>query len=285
MTVSSSDPLARHGSTAATPAQGNPTPEPALLYDTTGAVATITFNRPAALNAINIEMAQRFRDAVAQVAADPAVRVLVLRGAGRAFMAGGDVAEMAADPHVNPDRIISPVHEGVAQMAALQIPVLAVLHGAVAGAGMSFALAADLALAADNVTFQMAYTRLGANPDASGSWHLVRLLGLRKAMALTLLNEPVDAEAALQLVLVNWVVPAAELDARADVLATQLAESAVQALGRSKALLRGAALRTLPEQLDAERQAFLQGARGAEFREGVEAFLQKRRPDFINTAT
>src|SRR5690606_34571771 len=255
-----------------------------LLYEVNGAVARITFNRPAALNAIDIDMAAAFRKAIVQVETDPAVRVLVLRGAGRAFMAGGDVAQLAEDPVNNPDRIIAPLHDGLARMANLPIPVVAVLHGAVAGAGMSIALAADLALAADNVTFQMAYTRLGASPDASGSWHLVRLVGLRKAMALTLLNEAVDAQAALELGLVNWVVPADELDTRAEKLTRQLAEGAVQAFGRSKALLRGAALRTLPEQLEAERQAFQEGARGAEFREGTEAFLQKRRADFMGAS-
>lgn len=261
-------------------AQGDAAPQASLALRVSGPVAHIVFNRPAALNAIDIDLAAGFRDAVARVAADPSIRVLMLRGEGRAFMAGGDVAQMAADPVHNPDRIIGPLHQGLAQMAELNIPVVAVLHGAVAGAGMSIALAADLALAADNAVFQMAYTRLGANPDASGSWHLPRVVGLRKAIELTLLSESIDAQTALQLGLVNWVVPVDELETRAGALATRLAEGAVRAFGRSKALLRAAALRSLPEQLEAERQAFLEGAGGAEFREGTQAFLQKRRPDF-----
>jgi len=256
-----------------------------LRLEVDGSVAHIVFSRPSALNAINIDMAAAFRSAVASVAANPAIRVLVLRGEGRAFMAGGDIAQLAADPVNNPERIIAPLHEGLAQMAELPIPVVAVLHGAVAGAGMSIALAADLALAADNTIFQMAYTRLGASPDASGSWHLPRLVGLRKAMELTLMNDSLDATAAQQLGLVNWVVPADELSARTDALTKRLADGAVQAFGRSKALLRSAALNTLPEQLEAERQAFQKGAQGAEFKEGAEAFLQKRRPDFQGAAS
>ncbi|MFA7669426.1 MAG: enoyl-CoA hydratase-related protein [Burkholderiaceae bacterium] len=251
-----------------------------LVHLTEGVVAHIVFNRPDALNAINIDMAVAFRDAIEAVAADSSIRVLVLRGAGRAFMAGGDVAQMASDPAGVADQIISPLHEGLARMAELPIPVLASLHGAVAGAGMSIALAADLAVAADDIRFSMAYTKIGANPDASGSWHLVRVVGLRKAMELTLLSDPVDAGQALSLGLVNWVVPAAELADRTQELAGRLAGGAVQAYGRSKALLRAAALHDLPTQLEAERQAFLQGAKGAEFKEGTDAFLQKRRPDF-----
>lgn len=249
-----------------------------------GHVAHIHFNRPAALNALNRAMTEAFRDAMAAVAADPGVRVLVLRGEGRAFVAGGDVAELAADPVGNTPRIMDPLHEAIAQMAALPIPVVAALHGAVAGAGMSIALAADLAMAADDTNFQMAYSRIGASPDGSGTWHLARLVGLRKAMELTLLSEPVDARQALALGLVNWVVPAAELDARLNELSARLAAGPVGAYGRSKALLRDAMLRSLPEQLAAERQAFLQGAAGAEFREGAAAFLQKRSPDFTRAA-
>ena len=257
----------------------------ALKLKVNGHVAQITFCRPSALNALNQAMAEGFRDAIAQVAEDRNIRVLLLRGGGRAFMAGGDVASLAADPLVNTPRIMDPLHQGLIQMSELPIPVVAGLHGPVAGAGMSVALAADLAMAADNTVFQMAYCRIGASPDGSGSWHLARLVGLRKAMEITLLSEPIEAQHAQSLGLVNWVVPAAELDERLGELATRLASGAVAAYGRSKALLRNAAVRSLPEQLDAEKQAFLQGAVGAEFREGAAAFLEKRAPDFLATTT
>lgn len=243
-------------------------------------VAHITFERPAALNALNRAMAEAFRDAVASLAADASIRVVVLQGAGRAFMAGGDLAELAADPLVNTPQVMDPLHQAIRQLAAMPVPVIARLHGAVAGAGMSLALAADLAMAADDTVFQMAYCRVGASPDGSGTWHLARLVGLRKAMELTLLSESVDARQALALGMVNWVVPAAELDARVAQLTERLAAGAVAAFGRSKTLLRDALLRDLPEQLAAERRAFLEGAAGPEFQEGVTAFLQKRPTDF-----
>src|SRR5690554_2749310 len=107
-------------------------------------------------------MAEGFRDAIAQVGENRGIRVLLLRGEGRAFMAGGDIASLAADPLVNTPRIMDPLHEGLLQMSELPIPVVAGLHGPVAGAGMSVALAADLAMAADNTVFQMAYCRIGA---------------------------------------------------------------------------------------------------------------------------
>lgn len=252
-----------------------------MQYQVEGAIGRIIFNRPHALNALDSATAVAFRDAIRTVAADAAIRVVVLEGAGRAFMAGGDVAELAADPQGNTPRIMDPLHEAVHQMVELPIPVIAALHGAVAGAGMSLALAADLAIAADDTRFQTAYCRIGASPDGSFTWHLVRLVGLRKAMELTLLSEPVDAIQALSLGLVNWVVPADELQEHTEVLAQKLAAGAVGAYGRSKALLRGAALSSLPEQLAAERQAFLDGAAGAEFHEGATAFLQKRAPHFL----
>lgn len=255
-----------------------------LRFQVDGPVATVTFCRPAALNALNQAMAEAFRDTIARVASDSSVRVLLLRGEGRAFMAGGDVASLAADPLVNTPRIMDPLHAALLQMSELPIPVVAGVHGAVAGAGMSLALAADLAIAADNTMFQMAYCRIGASPDGSGSWHLARLVGLRKAMEITLLSEAIEAQQAHNLGLVNWVVPASELDVRLGELAARLSAGAVGAYGRSKALLRSAALHSLAQHMDAERQAFLHGAAGAEFREGAAAFLEKRAPDFLSAA-
>lgn len=256
-----------------------------LLFEVMGSIAQITFSRPEALNALNEDMACAFRDAIARVAGDDSLRVLVLRGAGRGFMAGGDIATMARDPLRNAPLLLDPLHETLLKMAELPIPVLAGLHGPVAGAGMSVALAADLALAADNTIFQMAYTRIGASPDGSGTWHLARLVGLRKALEIALLSDAVDAARALDLGLVNWVVPAAEFDGRLGAIAKRLAEGATGAYGRSKALLRTASLRSLAEQLDAERAAFMQGAAGPEFREGAQAFLEKRKPDFLAAAS
>lgn len=244
------------------------------------AVAHIRFNRPAALNAIDVSLAQAFAQACETVAADPLVRCVVLSGEGRAFMAGGDLQAMRADPVGSTATIIEYMHAAIAVLGRLTAPVIAVLHGAVAGGGLGVALTADLALAAQGTRFNLAYTRIGTNTDCGASWGLVRLLGERKAMEVALLCDPFDADEALRLGLVNWVVPAEELSARATALAQRLAQGPTLALGNLKRLVRQSGLRTLPEQLQAEAEGFAQCARSHDFVEGVGAFLDKRTAQF-----
>lgn len=241
------------------------------------AVACIRFNRPDALNAINIDMARAFLDAVTTIAATPGVRAVLLCGQGRAFMAGGDLVELSQGA-ATAARMIEPLHEGLLIMTALPVPVVASVQGAVAGAGLSMTLAADLAIAADDSTFNMAYAKVGASPDASGSWHLPRVVGLRKAMEIALLSDSFDAKEALRLSVVNRVVPAADLEAETDQLIRRLADGPTASFGRIKSLLRAAETRDLATQLDAERAAFEAGGATEDFHEGVTAFLKKRRP-------
>jgi 2-(1,2-epoxy-1,2-dihydrophenyl)acetyl-CoA isomerase len=180
-----------------------------LLVQREGGIAWLRFNRPERLNAIDAAMAVAFRDAVRGLPGDATLRCVVLAGEGRAFMAGGDITAFGnADAIAT---IMDPMHEALALLAALPVPVLASVQGAAAGGGMSIALAADLAIAADNAKFNLAYLRLGTSPDCGGSWNLARLVGLRRAMGIALLEEVLDAPAALAAGLVNRVVPAAEL--------------------------------------------------------------------------
>lgn len=251
-----------------------------LQLDITQAVARVSFNRPDSLNAINIGLARAFLEAISTIAATPGVRAVLLRSQGKAFMVGGDLAELSQDSAATAARIIEPLHAGLQIMAALPVPVVASVQGAVAGAGLSIMLAADLAIAADDSTFNMAYARIGASPDASGSWHLPRVVGLRKAMEIALLSEAFDAQEALRLSVVNRVVPAADLGAETDKLMRRLADGPTVAFGRIKSLLRAAQTRDLATQLDAERAAFEACAATADFQEGVAAFLQKRRPSY-----
>lgn len=255
-------------------------PASSIRLDIHGACARITFDRPQALNAIDSAGAHAFRDAIARIAGSPQIRAVMLRGAGHAFMAGGDVGAIRAAPDAIGPALIDPLHAALSALARLPIPVLACAHGAVAGAGLSILLAADLAIAADNARFDLAYARIGASPDASATWHLPRIVGLRKAMELALLCEPLDARQALQLSLVNRVVPAAELQTQADALLQQLADGPTDALGRTKALLRASLSRSLEGQLDAERAAFLAGVSTHDLHEGLDAFLEKRPPIF-----
>ena len=249
-----------------------------LLVQREGGIAWLRFNRPERLNAIDAAMALAFRDAVRTLPGDATLRCVVLAGEGRAFMAGGDITAFGnADAIAT---IMDPMHEALALLAALPVPVLASVQGAAAGGGMSIALSADLAIAADNAKFNLAYLRLGTSPDCGGSWNLARLVGLRRAMGIALLEEVLDAPAALAAGLLNKVVPAAELAEATAAMARKLAAGPREASGRTKLLLRAAAGRDLPAQLDAERANFLACAGTADFAEGVGAFLARRTPDF-----
>ncbi len=243
-----------------------------------GAVVTLRFNRPTALNTINVALATQFETAVAAIAADATARVIVLEGAGRAFMAGGDLSvfQGADDLPDAADLLIGPMHRAVQLLQSAPQIVLASLHGAVAGAGLSLALLADLAIADTTAKLNMAYARIQAVPDCGGSWALARLVGQRKAMEIALLSENLDAEAALGLGLINRVVPEGQLRIETAALAERLArQSPASALG-IRDLLRAAPAASLASQLDAERAAFRRAAATPEFATAIASFFARK---------
>lgn len=246
-----------------------------------GDVAHIRFNRPAALNAINLALAAAFRSACEALEQDPSVRAVVLSGEGRAFMAGGDLAEMQPDPMRVASGLTTDMHAAIGILSRLPAPVIASVHGAVAGGGLGLALSCDLCIAAEGTRFSMAYPLVGASPDCGTSAGLVRTLGLRRALQFALLGESLQAADALRLGMVSQVVPAELLVAETGSLAARLAAGPTAAFGRTKQLLRSAAETPLAAQLDAEQRAFLACAVGADFQEGVAAFLDKRPPRFV----
>ena len=247
-----------------------------LSIDMAGHVATITFNRPEAYNALDVELAVAFRDACRRLAEDPDVRVILLRGAGRAFMAGGDLNAMRESPVEALNQLIPPVHEAVDLLTSMPKPVVAMVHGAAAGAGLSIALAADFVLAADSARLSFAYSDIAASGDGGISWSLPRLVGLRKALHIAMLGQPISAEQALQWGLISEVVAAAELAARADSLAIQLAGRHTHALGQIKRLMRSSFEQPLSEQLQREHAAFVDCARQPDFTQAVEGFFARR---------
>lgn len=257
--------------------------ERTVLLEIDGPIARMRFNRPRVLNAINDEMVADLNAALRVVQDDPAVRVMVLSGAGRAFMAGGDVevfhAAGAAAPAVL-ERLITPFHEAIELMARLPFPVIASLHGAVAGAGVSMALAADLAIAADDASFTLAYARIGASPDGSATWSLPRVVGLRKALEIALLAESLGADEALRLGLVNRLVPAADLVAATNELAERLARGPTRAYANIRALMRASLDNDLATQMRAEGRGLIAAAATRDFAEGVAAFVGKRPAKF-----
>ncbi len=250
--------------------------EPPLQYRRDGNTARIVFNRPGVLNAIDPETARLFLQACRSVAGDPQVRVVLMSGAGRSFVAGGDLKVFEQDPSRVPRDLIDPMHEGLLLLAASSAPVVACLHGMVAGAGLSLALACDLAIAAEGTRFNMAYLNVGASCDVGASWTLPRIVGLRRAMEIALLNPMLDADAALGMGLVNWVVPVDQLQEWTDAVVARIAAGPPVATGLMKRLLRESSGRGLADQLAAERAAFQACTATSDFGEALRAFFEKR---------
>ena len=251
-----------------------------LLVTRQGAVATLRFNRPAAMNALDLPTALALRDAVQTISQDPAVRAVLLQGSGRAFVAGGVLAALRADPLQCAQDLLGPLNETLLLLQGLNAPVIAQVHGAAAGAGLSLMLMCDFVLAAEGTKFNLAYINLGTSCDVGASWALPRLVGLRQALEIALLGEGFNAAEALRLGLINRVLPAAELDAAAQALAQRIASGPTVAYGQMRRLLRDSLTRDLPAQLQAEAQAFLACAKTPDFSEGVAAFLAKRPAQF-----
>jgi 2-(1,2-epoxy-1,2-dihydrophenyl)acetyl-CoA isomerase len=266
---------------------GIPLKNPTVTVERIDRVATVTLNRPAARNALDFEMMDALVSNLATLAGDESLRVIVLRGAGDHFMAGGDVrafAEHIDEPSTRRGeyfgRAIQHLHAAIEALQRMPHAVIARVQGAVAGFGFSLVCACDLAVAADDAYFASAYRNLALTPDGGLTFALPRIVGLRKALEILLLSERLDATEALRLGLVNKVVPAALLDGAVAAWATSLATGPPLALRSVKRLARQSFERTLSEQLQAEAQSFARCAASADFAEGVRAFIEKRKPRF-----
>jgi 2-(1,2-epoxy-1,2-dihydrophenyl)acetyl-CoA isomerase len=254
----------------------------AVKLSVTGGVATIALNRPHVMNAMDGEMMQQLRPVTEAVEKDPAVRAVVLRGEGAAFMAGGDVAVFHQHLAELPELIVTwgrEMHAAFLALRRMGKPVLASVHGAVAGAGFSLMCAADLAIAAADTRFTLAYASIGASPDGGSTYFLPRLVGYKKAMEMIMLPDRFDAETARQNGLVNWVVPNDRLAEETARIAQRLAAGPTRAFAEAKRLVNQS-LDPLDAQMEQELQAFSRCARGADLKEGVTAFVEKRKPAF-----
>ena len=258
-----------------------------ILLTREGAVATLTLNRPDALNTLDLAMMDALVDCTADLARDDAVHVVVVRGAGRHFMAGGDIRMFAGQLNEPPatrsaqfQRIVEGLHAAIENLHRMPHPVICCVHGAVAGFGLSLMNACDLVIAADDAYFASAYRQIALTPDGGGSWSLPRLVGTRKAMEILLLGERFTAAEALALGLVNRVVAAADLNMATNAMVQALAEGPLLAVRNTKRLVRESMGRTLSEQLQAEASSFGACAGTADFAEGITAFLGKRPPRF-----
>jgi 2-(1,2-epoxy-1,2-dihydrophenyl)acetyl-CoA isomerase len=254
----------------------------AVLYEAKGAVAHVTLNRPEQMNAMNIDLIDGLAAAMDK-ARSPEVRAVVLKANGRCFCAGGDIRKFnefieqgTTIPEAMPDRL----HEMVEIMRDLEKPILASVHGPAAGAGAPLALACDLVIAAEEAVFNFAYARIGLTPDGSSTYFLPRHVGMKKAAEIFMTIPTYTAKEAMELGLINWVVPAAELSSKTEAIANQLSEGPTAAFGRLKKLLNATYDNTLHDQLALETKMICDSSTTADFREGIRAFLSKKTPQF-----
>lgn len=259
-----------------------------ILFERLGSVARITINRPDAANALNTQLGRDLMEAAIACSEDPSVRAVILTAAGeKLFCAGGDMTDFARVGSGDGEpagaflkRITTYVHGAVSRFARMNAPVIAAVNGTAAGGGFSLMLGCDLAIAASHARFTMAYTRGGLTPDGSSTFYLGRLVGPRRAAELTLTNRTLSAEEALDWGILNRVVPADELQDAALEMANAIADGPLAAHGVSKRLLLEGSWESLETQMERESQAIAAAASGPEGTEGINAFVEKRRPNY-----
>ena len=258
-----------------------------ILLTRDGGIATLTLNRPDSLNSLDLAMMDALVANAIALGGDDSVRCVVIRGAGRHFMAGGDIrtfaAGLAAPPAQRREefaRIVRRVHTAIETIYRMPHPVIAAVHGAVAGFGLSLLCACDLAVAAESSYFTSAYRHIGLTPDGGATFALPRIVGVKKAMEIVLLGERFGADDALRLGLINRIVPEAELGAAVEKLAAALANGPALALRNGKRLINQSLVTSLSMQLDAEAESFGECSATPDFVEGIGAFLDKRMPRF-----
>jgi 2-(1,2-epoxy-1,2-dihydrophenyl)acetyl-CoA isomerase len=254
-----------------------------ILFSQAGAIGTLTFNRPEVFNAMSSELINTFRDVTAGLVRATSLRALIIRGAGKAFLAGGDVGHFYKERNTVADTVKplgDALHEGIIAIRNMPFPVIAEVQGACAGAGVSVMMACDFAIASTAAQFKTAYTQIGLSPDGGSTYFLPRLVGMRKATELIMLSETINAEEALALGLVNRVVTPEALPDEVQQLAERLASGATQAYARAKRLINQSWQTPIQQHLDDEIAYFADCARTDDFKEGVTAFVEKRKPVF-----
>ena len=255
-----------------------------IAFDINDGVATLTLNRPKALNSFTTEMHAEIRMVMQQVIEDAGIRCLVITGAGRGFCAGQDLGDRAQttaggvpDVGASVEKNYNPL---IRSIMNLPKPVICAVNGVAAGAGASIALACDIVLAARSASFIQVFCKIGLIPDSGGTWNLPRAVGLARAKGLALLGDRLPAETAQEWGLIWKCVDDEDLQEEARKMAAHFATQPTAALGRIKKLLHESGSNTLSEQLDLEQKAMQDLGQSEDYREGVTAFLEKRPPQF-----
>jgi len=247
-------------------------------------VAHLTLNRPEAMNSIDVDLARDLMYATLECDESADVRAVLITGNGRMFCSGGDLKTFAGKGETLPHylkEVTTYLHAALSRLTRMDAPVVAAVQGSAAGAGLSLACACDFVLASAEAKLTMAYTRAGLVPDGSSTYFLPRIVGLRRALDLTLTNRVLSATEAMELGIVTRVVPTAELVDQARALAGELAQGPTKAFGAAKRLLHSGWTGTLETQMELETRAIADIARTADAQEGIAAFTQKRAPEFI----
>ena len=247
-----------------------------------GEVALVRFNRPEALNALNTQFAEDFDRVVDQLNEEETIRAVLVTGEGRAFCAGGDLAEFRAaeDPKQFLHDLAGSVHKSVLKIRGMNAPWVAAINGACFGVGLSLACCCDLRIASTEATFRVGFTGVGLAPDSSLLYYLPKIVGLAKATEMALLNTALSPEKALEIGLVSKVVEPEKLMEEAFGIAKSLASMPTLALGMDKRMLDASFSDTLEKHLDLELECLAVSAGTADFQEGCAAFFERRKPDF-----
>lgn len=256
----------------------------AVVTENCSGIATITLNRPSKGNVLDSETNEAFIHAIDTVCEDKTVRVVILKGSGKIFCAGGDIKIFADNADCLPGMIASmlgPFHEAILKLSRLQVPIISVLNGPIGGGGIGIALCADYVLAAESMKLRGGYSAIGLTPDAGSSWFLTKRAGAALAKEIFFLNRPFDAMQCLSHGIVDAVYPEDRLFSEAEGLALRLSQSASGSIARIKHLIDGAHQRTLQEHLALEREYMVASAASADAREGISAFFEKRAPIFL----
>ncbi|MEZ6022833.1 MAG: 2-(1,2-epoxy-1,2-dihydrophenyl)acetyl-CoA isomerase PaaG [Hyphomonadaceae bacterium] len=249
-------------------------------------VARLTLNRPDRLNSFTVQMHDEASRALESIGKSDA-RVLVLTGAGRGFCAGQDLSDRAVAPGGDGvdlgESLEKRYNPLIRRLTTLEMPVICAVNGVAAGAGANIALACDIVVAAKSAKFIQSFANIGLVPDSGGTWTLPRLAGQARAMGLALTGEPLTAERAEAWGVIWKCVDDDKLTAEVDALAAKFAAAPTKGLATTKQLIREGATRTLPEQLDVERDAQRMLGRTHDYKEGVAAFMEKRTPKFTGS--
>ncbi len=254
-----------------------------LLLNIDNGMATLTLNRPENYNALSLELAGELLDAVLECDESSSVKVIIITGAGKAFCAGGDVKEFNQNldnASLYLKKLTSQLHKSIAKICRMPKPVIAAVNGVAAGGGFSLSLVCDLTIAAESAKFVTAYSDIAATPDLGMTYFLPRILGNKKAFELALIRKQLSASEAKEWGLVNQVVPDEQLRASSQELAQKFLNASGLGVGATKKLLQLSLSQTLESQMENESEFIARAGKSQDFREGVTAFMERRKPEF-----